>query len=135
MTVLDAYGLVAFLVGGRAAEQVAAILRTGEASVPTANLAEALDVSERVRGMPIGRAMEILEPLFEGALATIPLDRAIALRAAEIRVRHYHRTACPISLADAVLVASAGSGSRLATADAAVLAVARAEGIASIELP
>lgn len=135
MTLLDAYALVAFLVGGPATPQVRAILREGDAAVATANLAEALDVSQRLYGLQILRAMEILEPLFGEALTAIHLDVEVARRAAEIRARHYHRSSRPISLADAVLVASARPGDRIATADAAVLAVAGTEELASVALP
>ena len=135
MTLLDAYALVAFLVGGPAASQVRALLREGDALVATANLAEALDVSQRLYGLPIGRAMAILEPVFEGSLGSMALDLTVARRAARIRAEHYHRATRPISLGDAILVASATADSRIATADPDVLAVATAEGIATVELP
>lgn len=135
MTLLDAYALIAFLVGGPAAPRVRAILREGDAAVATANLAEALDVSQRVHRVPIPRAVEILEPLFDGSLTAIPLDVEVARRAAEIRARHYHRSSRPISLADAVLIASARAGDRVATADPDVLAVARVEELGSVALP
>lgn len=135
MTLLDAYSLIGFLVGGPAAPQIRAILREGDAAVATANLAEALDVSQRVHGLPIPRAVEILEPLFEASLTPILLDLDVARRAAEIRAQYYHRSSRPISLADAVLIASAKRGDRIATADPDVLAVASAEEIGSVELP
>jgi predicted nucleic acid-binding protein len=132
---LDAYALVAFLVGGPATAEVRTILHGGNAAVATANLAEALDVSQRVHGLPIARALEVLEPLFEGTLATVPLDVAVARRAAEVRAKHYHRSSRPISLADAILVASTRLEDQIATADAAVLAVADDEELQSIGLP
>lgn len=135
MTLLDAYALIAFLVGGPATPHVRAILREGDAAVATANLAEALDVSQRVHGMPIPRAVEILEPLLEGPLTAVPLDSTVARRAAEIRARHYHRSSRPISLADAVLIGSAKLGDRIATADPDILAVAKAEKLESVALP
>lgn len=135
MTLLDAYALVAFLVGGPAAPQVRGLLREGHTSVATANLAEALDVSARAYGLSIERAMEVLEPLLDGTLGSVPLDLARAQRAATIRARHYHRFTRPISLADAILVASAGPGDEIATADPDLLAVAKAEAIATITLP
>jgi hypothetical protein len=79
--------------------------------------------------------MEVLEPLLDGTLGSVPLDLVRARRAAAIRARHYHRTARPLSLADAILVASAGPGDHIATADPDVLAVAEAEAIATIVLP
>ena len=135
MTLLDAYALIAFLVGGPAAVEVRAILREGDAAVATANLVEALEVSQRVYGVPIPRAVEILEPLLEGPLTTIPLEYLLARRAAEIRARHYDRSTRPISLADAILLASAKHDDRIATADPDVLAVARDEKLATLTLP
>jgi predicted nucleic acid-binding protein len=135
VTLLDAYALIAFLVGGPATPQVRAILREGDAAVATANLVEVLDVSQRAYGVPIPRAVEVLEPLWEGPLAAIPLDADVARRAAEVRARHYHRSSRPIALADAVLIASARRGDRIATTDPDVLAIADAEGLASLALP
>jgi len=125
MTLLDAYALIAFLIGGPAATRVRALLREGDAAVATANLVEVLDVSQRLYSLPIPRAVEILDPLFAGPLGMVSLDAAVARRAAEIRAKHYDRSTRPISLADAVLIASARSGDRIATADPDVLAVAR----------
>jgi predicted nucleic acid-binding protein len=132
---LDAYALIAFLVGGPATVQVRQILRDGDAAIATANLAEALDVSQRVFGLPIARASAILEPLFDEALHPVPLDGAVARRAADIRAEHYHRASRPISLADAVLLGSATQDDQIATADPDVLAVADAENLASVALP
>ena len=135
MTLLDAYALIAFLIGGPAAPQVRAIVRDGEAAIATANLVEVLDVCERVHGLTIERTMEIVEPLFDGPLVAISLELTTARRAAELRARHYHRSSCPISLADAVLLASAGRGDTIATADPDILAVAAAEGVETLALP
>jgi predicted nucleic acid-binding protein len=132
---LDAYALIAFLTGGPATGDVRGLLRSGEAGVATANLAEALDVSARVHGLPIARACDVLDPLFETSLIAVDLDRDIARRSADARARHDLRTSRAISLADAILIASAGSGDRIATADAALLAVAEAEGRTTIGLP
>jgi predicted nucleic acid-binding protein len=135
VTLLDAYALVAFFVGGPAAPQVRGLLRDGQTAVATANLAEALDVSARTYGLPVERAMEILEPLLDGTLGCVSLDLARAPRAASIRARHCHRAERPISLADAILIASAEPGDQIATADPDVLAVAEAEAIATLALP
>jgi predicted nucleic acid-binding protein len=135
VTLLDAYALIAFLVGGPAKSEVRAVLREGQAAVASANLAETLDVSQRVHGMAITRSMEVLEPLFEGVLTVVSLDGATARAAGEIRARHYHRSNRPISLADAVLIASARAADRIATADPDVLAVAAMEDLQTIALP
>jgi predicted nucleic acid-binding protein len=79
--------------------------------------------------------LEIIEPLFDGALSAVSLDFPVARRAAEIRARHYHRSSRPISLADAVLIASARQGDHVATADPDVLAVASAENFKTVALP
>jgi predicted nucleic acid-binding protein len=132
---LDAYALVAFLAGGPAAAEVRAILREGGAGVATANLAEALDVSERLYGVPVEQAMEVIDPLLEGTLSVVALDLGIARRAARIRAQYYHRSSRAISLADSVLIASAAQEDRIATADPHVLAVAGSERIKSVSLP
>jgi predicted nucleic acid-binding protein len=135
VTFLDAYALIAFLIGGPASAQVRAILREGNAAIATANLAETLDVSARLYGMPIARAMELLDPLLEGPLRPVPLDAAIARRAAAVRAEHYHRSTCPISLADCVLIAAAGQDSAIATADPDVLEVSRRQAVEVVPLP
>jgi predicted nucleic acid-binding protein len=135
VTLLDAYALVAFLVGGPASAQVRAVLREGGTAVASANLAETLDVSQRIHSLPISRAMEILDPLLGDLVTVVPLDATMAQAAAEMRSKHYHRSSRPISLADAVLLASARTDDRIATADPDVLAVAEQEGIETIALP
>jgi PIN domain nuclease of toxin-antitoxin system len=135
LTLLDAYALIAFLVGGPARAEVRGILREGGVAVASANLAETLDVSQRVHGLPIARAMEVLEPLLEDTLAVIALDATTARAAAELRASYYHRSDRPISLADAVLLASAKPDWRIATADPDVLAVASSEQLETIALP
>jgi predicted nucleic acid-binding protein len=135
VTLLDAYALIAFLIGGPAAPAVRALLREGDAAVTTANLIETLDVSRRVHGLSISRAMDVLDPLLEGPLSTISLDARLARSAAEMRASHYHRSSRPISLADAVLLASARPGDRIVTADPDVLAIADVENLDTVKLP
>ncbi|MDZ7802347.1 MAG: PIN domain-containing protein [Trueperaceae bacterium] len=135
MTVLDAYAVVAYLAGGPAAPRVRELLRAGDAVVATANLAEALDVTERLYGLPVARAFEHLEPLLDGTITPVVLDVDTARRAAMLRARHYDRNRCRISMADAILLASAGAAGRIATADPDVLAVAEAEGTGTTPLP
>ena len=132
---LDAYALVAFPVGGPAAAEVRAILREGDVGVTTANLAETLEIAERLYKLPVARAFGALQPLLQETLTAVPLDIATAHRAAELRVGHHHRRECPISLADTVFLASISDGDRLATADPDVLAVAEAEKIETVPLP
>jgi predicted nucleic acid-binding protein len=135
LTFLDAYALIAFLIGGPSTEQVRAILREGATGIATANLVEALDVCERSYGIAVARTMDLLEPLFGGLLTAVSLDAATAVRAASLRARHYDRSTRPLSLADAILLASLRANDRLATADPHVLAVAAVEGLETTRLP
>jgi predicted nucleic acid-binding protein len=75
-----------------------------------------------------------VEPFLGERVVPIPLSVEIAREAAEIRARHYHRTARPLSLADCVLLASGAAGDRLATADPHVLSVAADLGLEPIAL-
>ena len=135
MTLLDAYALIAYLIGGPAQERVKSILREGRTGVATANLVEIFDVAERVHRLPVPLASEKIEGLFAGPLSMIHLDEHLARRAAELRVEHYHRSRSPLSLADVILIASARSGDRIATADPDVLTTASNLGIETVELP
>lgn len=135
MIFVDASALIALLGGEPAAGEVETILRGGEAAMTTVNLAEALDRLHRRYGLPSSRTRPVIEALTDEALALVPLVPATAWRAAEIRAAHYHRTRCPLSLADAVLVASAGGDDRIASSDRSVLQVATREGIKVTALP
>ncbi len=135
MTALDAYALIAYVIGGPAQEKVITILREGRTAIATANLIEVFDVVGRQHDYPVQRVSEILDPLFAGSLSVVHLDEHLARRAAELRVEYYHRSRSPLSLADVVLVASARAGDRIATADPDVLQTAETLGIETVELP
>src|SRR4051794_35973442 len=135
VTVLDAYALIAYVIGGPAQEQVIALLRGGKCTIATANLIEVFDVVGRQHGYPVGRVAEIIDPLFATTLSVVHLDEHLAQRAGELRVEHYHRSRSPLSLADVILIASAQPGDRIATADPDVLATASSLGIETVELP
>jgi predicted nucleic acid-binding protein len=135
VALLDAYALIAYVIGGPAQEKVRAILREGKTAIATANLVEVFDVAERVHGLPIPRAADVIEGLFAAALSVVQLDEHMARRAGELRVEYYHRSHSPLSLADVILLASAQPGDRIATADPDVLKTAATLGIETIELP
>lgn len=135
MALLDAYALIAYVVGGPAQEMVRTILREGKTAIATANLVEVLDVAERVHGLPIRLVSDVLDGLFATTLSVVHLDERHAQRAGELRVEHYHRSRSPLSLADAILIASAQPGDRIVTADPDVLATATSLGIETVELP
>jgi PIN domain nuclease of toxin-antitoxin system len=132
---LDAFALIALLAEEPAADEVEAILRRGQAAMPAINLAEALDVLQRVQGVSSERLDAITAPLLSTSLALLPVDEHLARKAASIRARRYHRTRAPISLADCVLLAAADAADTIATADAPLIAVAREEGVRITELP
>jgi predicted nucleic acid-binding protein len=75
-----------------------------------------------------------LAPLLELDVAGLPIDVPTALRAGEIRASFYSRDGMALSLADCILLASAEPDDEVATADAAVIAVARKLDVAVIPL-
>lgn len=124
---LDAFALIAFLAEEPAADEVEAILRRGEAAITAVNLAEALDVLQRIQGVSRQRLETLTLPLVGDRIAFVAIDERIARNAADVRARHYHRTRTPVSLADCILVAATGDSDELATADEALIRVAKAE--------
>jgi predicted nucleic acid-binding protein len=135
MTFLDASALIAVIHGEPAMKRVLTILREGSSAMTATNVAEVFDVVARKSGVGHARIAEVVEPLFDGPLALVPVDLALARRAAEVRTGHYHRKRRSLSLADATLLAAPRSGDKIASADSGVLAVAAELGIETIELP
>jgi PIN domain nuclease of toxin-antitoxin system len=133
-TLIDASALIALLGAEPAAGEVQEMLRSG-AAMTTLNLAEAIDQLKRRYDLEIERTRPVIEGLLAKSLTLLPLELAQAWRAGEIRAAHYHRSRCPISLADAVLVASAPTGGCIASSDGPLLTVAASEGIATVALP
>jgi predicted nucleic acid-binding protein len=133
-TLIDASALIALLGAEPAAGEVQEMLRGG-AAMTTLNLAEGIDRLKRRYDLEIERTRPVIEGLLAKSLVLLPLGPAQAWRAGEIRAAHYHRSRCPISLADAVLVASAPAGGRIASSDGPLLNVAASEGIATAALP
>jgi|CZKG01.1.fsa_nt_gi predicted nucleic acid-binding protein len=133
-TLIDASALIALLGAEPAADEVQEMLNRG-AAMTTLNLAEAVDRLKRRYDLEIERTRPVIEGLLAESLTLVPLGPPQAWRAGEIRAAHYHRSRYPISLADAVLVASAPVGGRIASSDGPLLAVAASEGIATVALP
>jgi predicted nucleic acid-binding protein len=131
---LDAFALIALLADEPAAEDVDAILRRGRATMPAINLAEALDVLQRVERISRERLDELVAPLLSESVSVLAVDESLARSAADVRARRYHRTQAPVSLADCVLVAATGPSDELVTADGPLIAVARQEGLRVTEL-
>jgi PIN domain nuclease of toxin-antitoxin system len=90
--VLDAYAVIATLVGEPAGRVLAPHLAQG--AICAANVAEVVDVCVRVHGNPEGAVLEKLDWLVAGGLEVIALDRDVAVAAGALRARRYRRRAC-----------------------------------------
>lgn len=134
MLVLDASALIAFLRGEPAGETVRSLLATGEATVPSVNLAESIDVLWRRHGVERARLQAVLDPLLAEVIRVVPVGTGEAWRAADLRAAFYDRAAPPLSLADCLLLACVREGDRVVTADGLVADVARREHLEVIAL-
>jgi uncharacterized protein with PIN domain len=132
---LDAFALIALLSDEPAAGTVETLLRRGDAAMTAVNLAEALDVLQRVEGIPADRLDMYITPLLSESVELLVIDETIARRAADIRARRYHRSRAALSLADCILLAAAGSSDTLASGDATLIRVAEKEGVSALRLP
>jgi PIN domain nuclease of toxin-antitoxin system len=132
---LDAFALIALLAEEPAADEVETLLRRGEAAITAINLAEALDVLQRVQGIPRERLEALTMPLVGEQMTLVTIDERIARDAADIRARRYHRARAPISLADCILLAATGESDALATADGPLIRAAEAEKLRVRVLP
>lgn len=136
MTLLDAYAVVALVADEPAAQEVEKLLRAGESRVLVANLAEAIDVTQRVHGVPAVETRYVIEPLLGETLVPVVSEARHAWHAVELRGRHYDRRERPISLTDCFLIAHAvDANEEIATADAPLAVAARAEGVEVVALP
>ena len=136
MILLDAYALTALLAEEPAANEVGELIAGRGTAMAAPNLAEAVDRLGRVHGISVNRtrtAVELLEQSTD--LHVRAVERLHAWRAAELRVKHYHRTRRPLSLGDCLLLAMAGEQDQVATADPCVLDTASEEQVAWIALP
>ena len=131
-TLLDAFALIAFLDDEPAAADVEALLARGDAAMSAVNLAEAGQRQLRMSSVTLDDLRDVVRSL---PVAVIPYSESHAWRAADLRARHYDRRTSAVSLADCSLVAVATAADRVATGDAAVLRMAAAEGIGTVELP
>jgi PIN domain nuclease of toxin-antitoxin system len=131
---LDASALIAFLLALPEGEQVRKLLDREPAMVTTVALAETFDVLARHFAIAEEETRAALAPVLGERVHVMALDEERAIRAGGIRATHYRRRSCPISLADSVLLASAGPDDTVVTSDRAVLAVAKRERLESITI-
>lgn len=136
MILLDAYALVALLRGEVAGDEVEKLVRTRDCAATLVNVSECVDVSCRLYGREFEDVRDVVGRLaVSGLLLLVAPDEDAAFRAGDLRQTHYARRTCEISLADCFLIAGARADDEIATADPAVAAVARAEGIPIVPLP
>lgn len=135
MTALDAYALVAFLADEPARDEVEILLRDS-CVVTTVNLAESLDVLERVYGIGEDELQALVEPLLADTIAVDVPTSEDAWAVASLRRRYYARSTFEVSLADCFLLAAAvRMNTPVATADPAVASAVRGEALELIPLP
>lgn len=134
MILFDAYAVLALLTGEVAGPEVAELLRTAKgAAISAAGYAEVLDQLIRNIGTTIDDAVADLAEL---PLVVVQMDESISARAGILRAAHYHRTTCAISLADAILAATASvAGATVVTSDPHLLDVCELEAIGHHALP
>ena len=136
MILLDAYGLLALLLDEQAAEDVETLLRgPSGVAIPSVNLFEVIDYLVRRERWPEDEVRGELTAVLDEMLRVLDVSADVAWRAALLRARHYVRDTCEVSLADCILLGSAGAGDTIATADPSVASVARTLGIELAALP
>jgi len=135
VTVLDAYAVVAYLRDEVAAESVHALLRSPTV-LSAVNAAEIVDQLVRVHRQEADDVDADLGLLSAAGMQLLPVSPDVGLLAGRLRARHYHRQAMALSLADCMAAATAlTTGRPLATADPALAAMSRAEGVSVHALP
>jgi PIN domain nuclease of toxin-antitoxin system len=137
MATFDAAPLVGMLLAEPGASTIARVLaEAGTAAISTINLAEMIERVVRHGPATIAAIDDRIDLWRAGGLAVIPLSEQVAHRAASIRAAHFHARRAAVSLADCCAIALAEERDEpLATSDRAMLAVARACGVAVVPLP
>jgi PIN domain nuclease of toxin-antitoxin system len=131
---LDAFAIESLFADEPAADEVQALLESGEQSIINAvNFAEVVDRLVRIRGID---SAQVLADLDEVGCTVSGLDKDLAIEAALLRARHYHRTHRSVSIADCCAAAHAlDRDAQLATADPDLLDLMVDEGGRVLVLP
>jgi predicted nucleic acid-binding protein len=132
---LDASALLSLLLGQPAEAEVSALLRRGSCAIPAPCLAEVVDKLIRKYRVDPDAVSERLGLLIDETIPVVSIDPRIAWQAGELRAAHYHRKAAPLSLADCIVLATAGPDDEIASSDATVIATAEKLGIGVVPLP
>ena len=134
--VLDAGPVIDLLLDAPSAGEIAGALRDAESlRISVVNVAEVIDVTRRVHGASAEDAASAVDRFLDEVARPVAATREQAERAADIRARYYHRRDRDVSLADCFVIAAAEPGDAVATSDAALARVARAEGLDVLALP
>jgi hypothetical protein len=135
LIIIDAYAVIALLIGESAMDEVAQILRSNDpVAMTTLSRAEVLDQMVRSKGInPDSLRVDLAElPLH----STIAFDAEMSEMAGTLRASHYHRTRCAVSLEDcSVLAAALELDAVIASANPHLLEVASKMGVATVVLP
>jgi predicted nucleic acid-binding protein len=136
MAIFDAAPVVAALLAEPGGIVSARMLAEPGHAMCALNAAEVVDTVSRTRSEPAALVAATIGLWVEVGLRIVALDWPRAQRAAELRSVHYHRTRMPLSLADCGAIALAEQlDAELVTSDAAMIRVARAEGVAVHPVP
>jgi len=138
VTVLDAQAVVALMLDEPAAPDVVAILRERDAvpMLSAISIAETADIMVRRSRCRVEDVEERLDWLAATGIEVVSIDERVARLAGILRSRHWHRDHRSVSLADCVVLATGMLNQEaIATADAALIGAARAEGHPVIVLP
>lgn len=127
--------MVSVLLKDAAGPIIATELDGREREVSVVNVGEVLDVLTRVHRVPKRDAADAVRRYLDEGARPVPATLELAERAAMVRARHYHRRDRDVSLADCFAIATALPDGELATSDAAVVRVARSEGLRVLALP
>jgi len=134
LTLLDTNAVVALLRGEPGGPEVATLIRDRPCVIPATCLSEVVDIMLRTSGANPELLSERLGALLTESVTALTVDPGLAWSAGRIRAAHYRRKTAELSLADCVLLASAGPEDEIATSDRAVAATARKLDITVIPL-
>ena len=135
MILLDTNAVLALVWAEPGGREVMALLRQEHCAIPATCLCEVVDHLIRRDRIPSQAVAEKLAPLLSEVVSVPVVDQPVGWRAGEIRARHYSRGISALSHVDCLLLAAAGPDDKIATADAALVAVALELEIGVIPLP
>ena len=135
MSVLDAYAVVAYFRGERAAADVTQLLRA-PTWISGVNVAEVMDQLVRIDGNDPDEVEVRLATLCVDGMTVVPATQELGVLAGTLRARHYHKKTCKVSLADCFAAATALQlRLPIATADPDLIGLVRAESGTHHRLP